>query len=312
MAKKQKQIEVEEQEIFQPFDSQSAMLFEIAWEVCNQVGGIYTVIRSKVPSVVKKKRDNYCLIGPYIPHQVGAELEPITDLSDPIGRTVQFMRDNGYDVYYGHWLVTGHPRVVLFNPYHVYYKLGHMKYEFWEHHKISLSDDDLINKVVSFGYQVKEFFSIFCSPNFNGSTPIVAHFHEWMAGVPIPEIKRNKLPIKIVFTTHATLLGRYLAMNDLDFYNNLPNYNWAKEAKYFNIEPSVYIERAAAHGAHIFTTVSEVTALECEHLIGRKPEKILPNGINIKRFEAMHEFQNLHLKYKEQIHEFVMGHFFPS
>jgi len=312
MAKKQKSAEVVEPEVMEVFDSQSAMLFEIAWEVCNQVGGIYTVIRSKVPSVVKKRRDNYCLIGPYFPHQVGAELEPITDLSDPIGRAVQMMRDNGYDVYYGHWLVTGHPKVVLFNPYHVYYKLGHMKYEFWEHHKISLSDDDLINKVVSFGYQVKEFFSIFCLPECNGKTPVIAHFHEWMAGVPIPEMKRNKLPVRIVFTTHATLLGRYLAMNDLNFYNNLPNYNWAKEAKHFNIEPSVYIERAAAHGAHIFTTVSEVTALECIHLVGRKPEVLLPNGINIKRFEAMHEFQNLHLKYKEQIHEFVMGHFFPS
>jgi glycogen synthase len=312
MAKKQKQPEIVEPEVLEVFESQSAMLFEIAWEVCNQVGGIYTVIRSKVPSVVKKRHDNYCLIGPYIPQQVGAELEPITDLSDPIGRAVQCMRDNGYDVYYGHWLVTGHPKVVLFNPYHVYYKLGHMKYEFWEHHKISLSDDDLINKVVSFGYQVKEFFATFCSPAFNGSTPIIAHFHEWMAGVPIPEMKRLKLPVRIVFTTHATLLGRYLAMNDLNFYNSLPNYNWAKEAKHFNIEPSVSIERAAAHGAHIFTTVSEVTALECIHLIGRKPEVLLPNGINIKRFEAMHEFQNLHLKYKEQIHEFVMGHFFPS
>ena len=99
MAKKQKAfVEPEPIEII---DSHSAMLFEIAWEVCNQVGGIYTVIRSKVPSVVKKRRDNYCLIGPYIPHQVGAELEPITDLSDPIGRAVQFMREKGYDVYYG-------------------------------------------------------------------------------------------------------------------------------------------------------------------------------------------------------------------
>jgi glycogen(starch) synthase len=38
---------------------------------------------------------------------------------------------------------------------------------------------------------------------------------------------------------------------------------------------------------------------------------ILPNGLNIKRFAALHEFQNLHREYKEQIHEFVMGHFFP-
>ena len=40
-------------------------LFEIAWEVCNQVGGIYTVIRSKVPTVIEQwGKDNYFLIGP--------------------------------------------------------------------------------------------------------------------------------------------------------------------------------------------------------------------------------------------------------
>jgi len=310
MIKKQKNIDAE---VMDNASFDTSMLFEVAWEVCNQVGGIYTVIRSKVPSVIQKwNNNNYCLLGPYIPQQVGAELEPITDLSDPIGRTVQIMRDNGFDVHYGYWLVTGHPRVVLFNPFHIYHRLGHIKYEFWEHHGISIADDDLMNKVLSFGFQVKEFLSIFCNHDISEGKPIVAHFHEWMAATPIPDIRKFNLPIKTVFTTHATILGRYLAMNDPCFYSNLPYYDWAREAKYFNIETTANIERAAAHGAHMLTTVSEVTALECIHLLGRKPDEILPNGINIKRFEATHEFQNLHLKYKEQINEFVMGHFFPS
>jgi glycogen(starch) synthase len=38
----------------------------------------------------------------------------------------------------------------------------------------------------------------------------------------------------------------------------------------------------------------------------------LPNGLNIQRFTAVHEFQNLHRQYKERIHDFVMGHFFPA
>ncbi|HUU11025.1 MAG TPA: hypothetical protein VM431_10870 [Phycisphaerae bacterium] len=72
------------------------------------------------------------------------------------------------------------------------------------------------------------------------------------------------------------------------------------------------MERAAAHGAHVFTTVSEVTALECEHLLGRRPDVLVPNGLNIERFVATHEFQNLHREFKEQIQQFVMAHFFPS
>ena len=49
-----------------------------------------------------------------------------------------------------------------------------------------------------------------------------------------------------------------------------------------------------------------------EKLLGRLPDVILPNGLNTQRFAALHEFQNLHKQYKEVIHQFVAGHFFPS
>src|SRR5690606_33253383 len=54
------------------------------------------------------------------------------------------------------------------------------------------------------------------------------------------------------------------------------------------------------------------TADECRHLLGRAPEVLLPNGLNIQRFAALHEFQNLHRTYKRKIHQFTIGHFFPS
>jgi glycogen(starch) synthase len=116
----------------------------------------------------------------------------------------------------------------------------------------------------------------------------------------------------VVFTTHATLLGRYLAMNDAQFYEHLEFYNWEKEANYFNVRTIVDIERAAAHGAHVFTTVSNVTARECKFLLGREPEIILPNGLNITRFEVLHHIQNMHSEFKGKIHDFIMGHFFQS
>ncbi len=49
-------------------DITDTLLVEIAWEVMNQVGGIYTVIRSKAPTVSKRWGKNYCLLGPYV-HQ---------------------------------------------------------------------------------------------------------------------------------------------------------------------------------------------------------------------------------------------------
>jgi glycogen(starch) synthase len=288
-------------------------LFEIAWEVCNQVGGIYTVIRSKVPSVIKVQGvDNYFLIGPYFKDQADAHFDPATDYSTPVGKAVLQMQERGFDVHYGQWIVSGRPNVVLFNPYSVYDKLGEIKHFLYQDYHISIPDgDELLDKVAAFGFQVKEFFHYLCAIGFceNG---VIAHFHEWMAGIPIPGIRKDNLNIKTVFTTHATLLGRYLAMNDLDFYEHLPFYNWEEEAAKFNVKPIAEIERASAHGAHVFSTVSEVTAKECVHLLGRTPDVILPNGLNIERFEALHQIQNQHVRIKEKIHDFVMGHFFQS
>jgi glycogen(starch) synthase len=222
------------------------------------------------------------------------------------------MNNLGYKVHYGQWLVAGRPKVLLFDPYATFPQLAEIKYFLWENHKISTpAHDEMTNQVISFGHQVHQFFVLFSAKYANGRR-MIAHFHEWMAGTPIPEMRRDKLPVKIVFTTHATMLGRYLAMNDPNFYNNLPKYDWQYEASHFQIQHIVEIERAAAHGAHVFTTVSEVTVPECVVFLGRKPDVVLPNGLNIDRFEAMHEFQNLHRFYKEKINEFVMGHFFQS
>ena len=291
----------------------NTFLFEIAWEVCNQVGGIYTVIRSKVPSVIQKwGKENYCLIGPYFADQAAAHFDPATDYSTPIGKAVLKLQERGFDIHYGQWIISGRPNVVLFNPYSVFDMLNEIKHFLWKDYHISLpGGDELLDKVAAFGYQVKEFFS-YLNLSDLGNEHVIAHFHEWMAGVPIPGIRKDNLNIKIVFTTHATLLGRYLAMNDPQFYEHLPFYNWEVEAQKFNVKPIAEIERASAHGAHILTTVSEITGNECTYLLGRTPDMILPNGLNIVRFEALHQIQNQHVKIKDQIHDFVMGHFFQS
>ncbi|PIF05248.1 MAG: glycogen synthase [Draconibacterium sp.] len=296
-----------------PAIPKNSFLFEIAWEVCNQVGGIYTVIRSKVPSVIEKwGRDDYCLIGPYFSDQVATNFDEVNDFTSPVGKAVLKLQERGIDVHYGQWIVSGRPNVVLFNPYSVYDKLEEIKHQIWKDYHIALpSGDELLDKVTAFGFQVKEFFYQLVADTFPKEN-IIAHFHEWMAGLPIPGIRMGNLNIKTVFTTHATLLGRYLAMNDTQFYDHLPFYDWEQEAINFNVKPIADIERASAHGAHVFTTVSEITGRECTHLLGRSPDVILPNGLNIQRFEALHQIQNQHVEVKNQIHNFVMGHFFQS
>lgn len=312
-AGKQSKIRGSQPKLITREEQNNCVLFEIAWEVCNKVGGIYTVIQSKVPSVLEKwDSSKYCLLGPYIEEQAQAVFEPIYNSNDEIGHVVEEMNKNGYRVFYGHWLIAGRPRVVLFDPYFIYPDLNELKYHLWQSHGISTpGDDDLINKVITFGHQVFKFFEFYTKIT-KQENKIIAHFHEWMAGTPIPDIRKVNLPVQVVFTTHATLLGRYLAMNDSRFYEHLTTYNWEKEAKHFNVEHIVLIERAATHGAHVFSTVSEITGEECKVFLGREPDVILPNGLNVDRFEAMHEFQNMHVNYKEKINEFVMSHFFQS
>ena len=294
-----------------------ALLVEVAWEVCNQVGGIYTVIRSKVPATMPAWGDRYCLLGPYFANQAQGEFEAMEELalhtaSDPYAAAVRSMRAQGYDVQLGTWLVTGRPRTVLINPFQAYEQLGQLKSDLWQRHGIPAPDnDDLLHQVIAFGHLSTVFFQHLAA-QMPPAQQLLGHFHEWMTGVSIPELRRLQVPVHLLFTTHATLLGRYLAMNDPNFYDHLMWVNWEVEVKKFNIEPAVRMERAAAHGSHVFTTVSELTVRECIYLLDRIPDAVLPNGLNIERFVALHEFQNLHQQYKAKIHEFVMAHFFQS
>lgn len=290
-----------------------SLLIETAWEVCNQVGGIYTVIRSKAPAMVENHGEHFCMVGPYLNKNIQAELEPIDDTTSIFGQAAANLSKRGYDVIYAEWLITGKPRVVLLNPNVIEEKtLGVIKYLLWKNHNISTSGGNkLIDQVIGFAYLTKLFVDELVKLA-GRNKKIIAHFHEWMAGLPILDIKRDKLPVKTIFTTHATQLGRHLAINSPLFYAHLPFFRWEDEAKKFGVEIEASIEYGCAQKCDVMTTVSDVTARECKHILRRTPEVILPNGLNIQRFEALHEFQNLHATYKEQIHRFVMGHFFSS
>jgi len=120
------------------------------------------------------------------------------------------------------------------------------------------ASDGEVNEVVAFGFAVTEFLQTF--KNLVRDRPTLAHFHEWMGGVAVPRIAHLRIPVATIFTTHATLLGRYLAGDNPYFYEHLPFINPEAEAKRYDILPRYQIEKAATHASTVFTTVSEVTA----------------------------------------------------
>ncbi|ORZ26632.1 glycogen synthase [Lobosporangium transversale] len=285
------------------------LLFEIAWEVANKVGGIYTVLKSKAPVTSHEYGDRYTMIGPLSYKTAPLEVETLEPDTPELRLTLESMKERGVKFLYGRWLIEGAPKVLLFDTGSVYHKLDEWKGDLWNVAGIpSPPNDHETNEAILFGYLVAWFLGEFVAHETKAA--VIAHFHEWLAGVGIALCRKRHIDVTTIFTTHATLLGRYLCAGSVDFYNNLRNFDVDHEAGKRGIYHRYCIERAATHCCDVFTTVSHITAYEAEHLLKRKPDGVLPNGLNVVKFSAMHEFQNLHAVSKERIHDFVRGHFY--
>jgi glycogen synthase len=302
-----------------PSTPSDAFLFEVAWEVCNQVGGIYQVLRSKAPLMVERWREQYCLIGPYMEGKAQLEFEPAT-APGWLGRVIDTLQGEGLNIRYGRWLIPGKPRVMLVDFSLSAERLGRAKYQLWVDHGIeSPSDDRVIDNAIGFAeavFQILQTVSaeLTYSVVRAGQMPSrpIAQFHEWQGGLAVPLLRKAGLRVATIFTTHATMLGRYIASNEHGFYDRLPTINHDDAATRYNIRTQHGMERACAHGAHVFTTVSQITAEECTQLLGREPDVITPNGLSIARYNVGHDFQTYHADFKDRLHAFTMGHFFPS
>ncbi|KAJ8461957.1 hypothetical protein ONZ51_g11209 [Trametes cubensis] len=290
-------------------DVRNPLLFECAWEVANKVGGIYTVIKTKVPVTVSEYGDRYTLIGPLSYKTAPMEVEAQEPKDPHLAATLDSMRAAGVKILYGRWLIEGAPNVLLFDTGSQYSRLDEWKGDLWNLAGIPTPPNDHeTNETIVFGYIVAWFLGEYVARQLDKA--VIAHFHEWQAGLAIPLCRKRHIDVTTVFTTHATLLGRYLCAGSVDFYNNLQYFDVDHEAGKRGIYHRYCIERSSAHCADVFTTVSHITAYESEHLLKRKPDGVLPNGLNVVKFQAMHEFQNLHSTAKAKINDFIRGHFY--
>src|SRR5690606_14817222 len=187
---------------------QPPLLFEVGWEFCWQLGGIYTVLRTKARAMIETWGDRYYLVGPYNPATAAVEFEE-TPTDGFIRQALDRLRSQGVACHHGRWLVPGRPRVILLDYRARYQSLDTDKYLLWKDHGIpTQGDDGEVNDVVAFGFTAANFFRVL--REVVTDRPIVAHFHEWMGGLAVPRIAHQGTDISTVFTTHATLLGRYL------------------------------------------------------------------------------------------------------
>uniref|UniRef100_A0A7R9K086 Glycogen [starch] synthase n=1 Tax=Timema genevievae TaxID=629358 RepID=A0A7R9K086_TIMGE len=193
--------------------------FEAAWEVANKVGGIYTVIRSKTYVSTEEMGEQYCLLGPYKEQCARIEVEEAEfPPENPLSIAVNKMRQQGFKIHTGTWLVDGNPQVILFDIGSAAWKLDEYKQELWSTCSLGIPHLDIeANDAVILGYQMAHFIAEFrkAAEEYSESPPrIVAHFHEWQAGLGLIALRTRHVDVATVFTTHATLLGRYRLILD--------------------------------------------------------------------------------------------------
>src|SRR3989338_3263523 len=137
------------------------------------------------------------------------------------------------------------------------------------------------------------------------------HFHEWLSGVGLLYLKKKNAGVATAFTTHATVLGRAMASSHVDLYNIWNRINPDEEVYKYNAESKHLVEKNSALHADAFTTVSEITGMEANYLLKRKPDVILPNGLDISKFPTFEEVIIKHKLQRDRIREFMLHYFFP-
>ena len=253
-------------------------IFETSWEICNKIGGIYTVISTKAKSIVKEHGDSYIVIGP----DVWKETTPNPDFLEDESLFADWKAsalEEGLKVRTGRWNIEGKPLVFLVDFTTLYAKKDEIFAHCWETYKLDSLHGawDYVEPAL-FGYNAGQVIKSFSDFYVDPAKKVVAHFHEWMSGAGVLFLN-NKMPeAATVFTTHATVLGRTIAGNGLPLYSRLEEYVPAFTARDFNVLSKHSLEATAAHAADAFTTVSGITARECRHFLGRDPEVITPNG----------------------------------
>lgn len=254
------------------------LLFEISWEVCNKIGGIYAVLSTKAASLHRQYKNKLMFIGPDVWNH--EHESPFFTESKTLLRAwkKQVQLPHGLKVRVGRWNIPGHPVAILVDYRSLYAHKDELYGSMWR--------DFGVDSLHAYGdYDESCMFAFGAAlvieslANFQGSSSqnVVAHFNEWTTGMGLLYVKRHLKQVATVFTTHATSMGRSICGNGKPLYDYMRGYNGNQMAQELNMQSKHSLERAAAHAAHVFTTVSDVTARECEQLLERTP-RVTPNG----------------------------------
>ena len=252
-------------------------IFESSWEVCNKIGGIYTVLSTRAKTLQDSFKDKIVFIGP----DVWKNRENPLFIEDKKlwASWVKKATGEGLHIRVGRWNIPGQPCVVLvdFTPY--FEKKNEIYGQAWNDFQVdSLHAYGDYDEASMFAYAAAKVVESFYNHSLTRKKNVVYQVHEWMTCLGALYIKKYVPQIATVFTTHATSIGRSIAGNHKPLYDYLWAYNGCQMAQELNMESKHSIERQTAHNVDCFTTVSDVTANECKELLDKECDAVLMNG----------------------------------
>lgn len=253
-------------------------IFESSWEVCNKVGGIYTVLSTRAKTLQDAKPDCVFFIGPDFWQNKENPLF-IEERNLYAKWRTYAKKEEGLSVRVGRWNIPGNPIVILvdFNPFFAQkneiYGWG------WENFQVdSLHAYGDYDEASMFSYAAGKVVESFYRFNLTDHARVVYQAHEWMTGLGALYIRKTVPEIATIFTTHATTIGRSIAGNHKPLYDYLFAYNGDQMAAELNVQSKHSIEKQTAHYVDCFTTVSDITDNECKELLDKPADVVLPNG----------------------------------
>ena len=255
-------------------------LFEVSWEVCNMVGGIYTVLSSKARMTRQMFGDHYITIGPDVWKRTKKNPLFIEDQA-LFAEWRKKSAAEGLKFRVGRWNIPSRPVAILIDFTTFFSSKNDIFAKLWETYQLdSLHGQWDYIEPAMFGYAAGKVIESFYRNFIPGNDKTVAHFHEWMTGTGVLYLKQELPQVATTFTTHATFLGRCISSNGLALYSQLADYQPAATATRFGVSAQQSLESLAARHADAFTTVSDITARECEQFHGRKPDVVTINGFD--------------------------------
>lgn len=262
-----------------PLSSEIGLLVETSWEVCNKIGGIYAVLSTKARQLKEQFGDSLVFIGP----DVWTENNP-----SPYFKEKKTLLKNasaklnlpwGITIRTGRWDIPGSPIVILVKPGQTGEHTDKVYAEMWERYGVdSLHAYGDYDESCIFSIASAIVIKALASHLKIEEKKVLAHFDEWTTGMGLLYTQINMPEASTIFTTHATSIGRSICGNGKPLYEYFQNYNGDQMAGELNMQSKHSLEKAAAHAADCFTTVSEVTARECEQLLDIRPQVVTPNG----------------------------------